>query len=338
MGTAEIDVEGHRLASPLTAREREVADLIRLGLTNRQIGAKLYISERTVDAHVQNTLNKLGAKNRAQIAAWSMEAWLESPPELGGRTVENAPAPLPTIAAATPPATSMRPSTLFWRRRLGLLVALLAALAIVVVATSDGLWQQEGGLPPNVGQLAYRVNFTSGGEGFDLPASAGDPTASAVRFSKGAVEYSVVKPGGYISTNLTVGQLPRYFAQVELAVVPGSSVEFWINLDRASSPDTGSHLIEVGTLAEVVQLKYFVRGQRAEGLGPQIHKEGLQSGRAFTISALVAPPLYQVYLDRKLVISVEHKPLGTYLAPSFAIFGDGTGTVRLTDLRVYHLR
>jgi DNA-binding NarL/FixJ family response regulator len=39
-------------------------------LTNRQIGARLYISERTVDSHVRSILNKLGVASRAQIAAW----------------------------------------------------------------------------------------------------------------------------------------------------------------------------------------------------------------------------------------------------------------------------
>jgi predicted ATPase/DNA-binding CsgD family transcriptional regulator len=54
----------------LGRREEEVARLIADGLTNRQIGAKLFISERTVDSHVRNILNKLGFNSRAQIAGW----------------------------------------------------------------------------------------------------------------------------------------------------------------------------------------------------------------------------------------------------------------------------
>jgi predicted ATPase/DNA-binding CsgD family transcriptional regulator len=56
--------------SPLTPREREVAGLVAQGLSNREIGRTLVISERTVDAHVQHILNKLGFNSRAQIAAW----------------------------------------------------------------------------------------------------------------------------------------------------------------------------------------------------------------------------------------------------------------------------
>jgi non-specific serine/threonine protein kinase len=54
---------------PLTRREREVAELIAHGLTNRQIGARLFIAERTVDTHVGRILDKLGCASRAQVAA-----------------------------------------------------------------------------------------------------------------------------------------------------------------------------------------------------------------------------------------------------------------------------
>jgi non-specific serine/threonine protein kinase len=55
--------------SPLTTREREVAELIAEGLTNRQIGGRLFIAERTVDTHVGRILAKLGCSSRAQVAA-----------------------------------------------------------------------------------------------------------------------------------------------------------------------------------------------------------------------------------------------------------------------------
>src|SRR5262249_28067466 len=44
----------------LTKREREVADLIATGLSNRQIAARLVISQRTAESHVENILAKLG--------------------------------------------------------------------------------------------------------------------------------------------------------------------------------------------------------------------------------------------------------------------------------------
>jgi DNA-binding CsgD family transcriptional regulator len=57
-------------AAPLTQREREVANLVAQGLTNREIAARLYLSERTAQNHVQHILTKLGLSNRSQIAVW----------------------------------------------------------------------------------------------------------------------------------------------------------------------------------------------------------------------------------------------------------------------------
>jgi non-specific serine/threonine protein kinase len=58
----------------LTKRERQVADLVAEGLTNRQIAAKLVISQRTVQGHVEHILTKLGFTSRTQIAASVAEA------------------------------------------------------------------------------------------------------------------------------------------------------------------------------------------------------------------------------------------------------------------------
>ena len=54
---------------PLTRREREVAELVGEGLTNRQIARELVLSERTVEKHVANILKKLGLHSREQVAA-----------------------------------------------------------------------------------------------------------------------------------------------------------------------------------------------------------------------------------------------------------------------------
>lgn len=58
----------------LREREAEVARLVADGLTNKQIGTRLLISERTVESHVRNIMNKLGVNSRAQIAGWIKSA------------------------------------------------------------------------------------------------------------------------------------------------------------------------------------------------------------------------------------------------------------------------
>ncbi|MFD4179809.1 protein kinase [Rhodococcus sp. NPDC058514] len=57
----------------LTKRERQVADLVAEGLTNKAIAARLVISPRTAQGHVEHVLSKLGFTSRAQIAAWVVE-------------------------------------------------------------------------------------------------------------------------------------------------------------------------------------------------------------------------------------------------------------------------
>jgi predicted ATPase/DNA-binding CsgD family transcriptional regulator len=57
----------------LTRREREIAALLAEGLSNKEIAARLVISQRTVETHVDHILSKLGMTSRAQVASWVAE-------------------------------------------------------------------------------------------------------------------------------------------------------------------------------------------------------------------------------------------------------------------------
>jgi two-component system, NarL family, response regulator DevR len=61
-----------KLAS-LTDREREVLDLIAEGLTNRQIGERMFLAEKTVKNYVSSLLAKLGMERRTQAAVFGAE-------------------------------------------------------------------------------------------------------------------------------------------------------------------------------------------------------------------------------------------------------------------------
>jgi len=54
--------------SDLTAREREVITLLAHGLTNREIGTRMFVSESTAKFHVHNAMRKLGVRRRAEVA------------------------------------------------------------------------------------------------------------------------------------------------------------------------------------------------------------------------------------------------------------------------------
>ena len=67
-------LESRRSTTPsasLTDREREVLDLVRHGLANKQIARKLGISERTVKAHLTSVYSSLGVSDRTQAAIWA---------------------------------------------------------------------------------------------------------------------------------------------------------------------------------------------------------------------------------------------------------------------------
>ncbi|MGW3045559.1 helix-turn-helix domain-containing protein [Kitasatospora sp. NPDC001159] len=57
---------------PLSRREREVVTVLAEGLTDKQIAARLVVSPRTAEGHVQRILNKLGFTSRTQIVTWAV--------------------------------------------------------------------------------------------------------------------------------------------------------------------------------------------------------------------------------------------------------------------------
>ncbi len=66
---------GHRVlrpardtaAGPLTSREREIAELVAAGRTNREVADQLVLSPRTIEAHLRNIYGKLGVRSRVEL-------------------------------------------------------------------------------------------------------------------------------------------------------------------------------------------------------------------------------------------------------------------------------
>lgn len=60
-------------ADAVTKREKEVLELIAQGMTNKEIGEKLFVSDHTVISHRKNLILKFGAKNTAELVKLAME-------------------------------------------------------------------------------------------------------------------------------------------------------------------------------------------------------------------------------------------------------------------------
>lgn len=317
-------MRGQPAAPRLSPREREIARLVGLGLTNKEIGSRLTISERTVDTHIQNIFNKLDASNRAQIASW----WA---------TASLAPATTTVLVASRRAPEKTRTSALM-KARVALVVAICLGLVLVSAATDRPADEKAGLRPAQVGALVYEAKLSGDGEGFGARYVIGDPAASAIHFRLGVVEFAVLKPDGNTGDSVAVAPLQRYYTELELTVEPGSNVEFWLDLDsNGYITHVGDHLVDFETAAELMQLQYLVPDQGGQALGPQVTVSGMQRGRTFRLAAIADPPLYQVYLDGTRVVSLRHAPSALSLSPSFAIFGQG-GSVRLTAMRIYGIR
>ena len=76
-GLAQVDSGAPvQMDSPLSVREQEVLEALAEGLSNREIGAQLYVSEHTVRFHVRAILEKLGATSRTQAVVLGARAGL----------------------------------------------------------------------------------------------------------------------------------------------------------------------------------------------------------------------------------------------------------------------
>ncbi|HEY4668570.1 MAG TPA: response regulator transcription factor [Tepidiformaceae bacterium] len=73
--------EEDRLAQQLSDREQKILELISDGLTNREIGEQLYLSEKTVKHHVSDILGKLGLTRRVEAAGFAIRRSANRPKE-----------------------------------------------------------------------------------------------------------------------------------------------------------------------------------------------------------------------------------------------------------------
>jgi DNA-binding CsgD family transcriptional regulator len=69
-----VERAAQRRGTELSAREREIAELVAAGATNRVIGGRLACSPKTVEKHLATIFRKIGITSRVQLAAWVVDA------------------------------------------------------------------------------------------------------------------------------------------------------------------------------------------------------------------------------------------------------------------------
>jgi DNA-binding NarL/FixJ family response regulator len=93
MASLRAPVKADPLAG-LTRQEKRILELIGDGLTNRQIGERLFLAESTVRNYISALFAKLGMERRAQAAAFAARVFGEQPPDGPGTGMPKAPAPV----------------------------------------------------------------------------------------------------------------------------------------------------------------------------------------------------------------------------------------------------
>jgi DNA-binding NarL/FixJ family response regulator len=87
MAGLKSEAASEDLFAPLTQRESEILNLVARGLTNKQIGYLLGISEQTVKNHLTSLLRKIGASDRTQAVVYALKhGWIRLPE--GNETAE----------------------------------------------------------------------------------------------------------------------------------------------------------------------------------------------------------------------------------------------------------
>lgn len=212
----------------LSRREREVAALVADGLTNREIGARLFIAERTVDGHLEHIREKLGVNSRAQVAAWFV-----SQPPAGATTV------------AAPPVEGRRSNAV----RLAIAIAALVTLVVASGAIALRV------LTPAGPSITTVVGSTTGSASLEGAFSGDYGPATVAQLSRPS---DVAVAGGYLYiADTDNGRIRRVDLKGTISTLAGDPAHSFVEGGNASSTGIGNpYAVAVGPGG----LVYFASG------------------------------------------------------------------------------
>lgn len=90
----------------LTPREQQVAELAAKGLTNKIIGQRLYIGDRTVSTHLRSIFKKLNLQNKHQLAVLIMNGGMKSQPTTNSKALTSLQVKLVSLIVSSPGVSS----------------------------------------------------------------------------------------------------------------------------------------------------------------------------------------------------------------------------------------
>ncbi len=195
----------------LSRREMEVARLVAEGLTNRDIAARLFISERTVDGHLEHVREKLAVNTRAQIATWVTR---QATPGAANAAAQRAGAPSVRRARISAPR--------LW---------LAAAVVVAVVASGLLIWLR----PPSGPTITTIAGAPPDPNTFPVGSYAGDGVSATAALLSLPSDVAVARDGTLYIADFGNQMIRRVATDRTIVTLAGGGKGTLV--DRAFGPD-----------------------------------------------------------------------------------------------------
>ena len=243
----------------LTKREREVAILVAEGLTNREIGDRLVISERTAETHIEHIRRKLGVRSRAQVATWAVTGTLIAHPDAHqGRAPKADPAShrsehrvVTCLFAEVVPSAAL--TVQLGPERTKMLI--------------DGALRDLGSIAAVEGAVVERSTGGSYFAMFGAPVAHADDPTRALRAAEGAIRWATEHADTAVRVGVETGEV---LVDLGAIATTGYGVAFGgsISLARRLRDEAAPGEILVGPLcreAAAATAEFVGRGERELG-------------------------------------------------------------------------